>query len=430
MPTRFHTPGGFARFYAPLAATSLLLTSTNPLLTAAVARSSDPLSALAGYLVAFSLCGVLYSPLLVIQQVVATRMLEGGRLAPVRRFALIIGGLFTSIGVAIAFFDPLSDLVFGAFLAQTDAAFEEAVAAMRFLSPVPLLTAIRATHQGRLVAGHRTHPIAAATGARTAVLALGAFTLVGLSSGAWIGAAAFTAALTVEAALVAFARTPDLQMSLQRERSTDTIETLLRFSCPLMLNVLLWWSTPLLINVALARTATPELNISAFGIVEAVVWFLVSPVGQLQHASIALVNGVDSHRKVRGFAMVVALGTFVPLAILALPAVWSPTLSALYRPETSLLLNAGAALPLAVLYPFLYGHRQYYQGLFIRAACPGTVGLGAVLRIASIMAAATLLLSSHGDRGAVFGVSLVLFGLGVEGAYLLTQAAERLPAWP
>ena len=108
MPARFHTPEGFARFYAPLAATSLLLTSTNPLLTAAVARSSDPLSALAGYLVAFSLSGVLYSPLLVIQQVVATRMLEGGRLAPVRRFALVIGGLFTAIAVAIAFFDPLS----------------------------------------------------------------------------------------------------------------------------------------------------------------------------------------------------------------------------------------------------------------------------------------------------------------------------------
>ena len=425
MPARFHTPEGFARFYAPLAATSLLLTSTNPLLTAVVARSSDPLSALAGYLVAFSLSGVLYSPLLVIQQVVATRMLEGGRLAPVRRFALVIGGLFTAIAVAIAFFDPLSELVFGTFLAQTDAAFEEAVAAMRFLSPVPLLTAIRATHQGRLVAGHRTHPIAAATGARTGVLALAAFTLVGLSSGAWIGAAAFTAALAVEAFLVAFAKTPELQLSLQAEGSADTMKTLLRFSCPLILNVLLWWSTPLLINVALARTATPELNISAFGIVEAVVWFLASPVGQLQHASIALVNGVDSHKKVRGFAMVVALGTFVPMAILALPAVWPPILSALYRPESGLLLNAGAALPIAVLYPFLYGHRQYYQGLFIRAGQPGTVGMGAVLRIASIVVAAALFLSSQGDRGAVFGVSLVVLGLGIEGSYLMAIARSR-----
>jgi hypothetical protein len=192
-----------------------------------------------------------------------------------------------------------------------------------------------------------------------------------------------------------------------------------------MLNVLLWWSTPLLINVALARTATPELNISAFGIVEAVVWFLASPVGQLQHASIALVNGVDSHKKVRGFAMVVALGTFVPMAILALPAVWPPILSALYRPESGLLLNAGAALPIAVLYPFLYGHRQYYQGLFIRAGQPGTVGMGAVLRIASIVVAAALFLSSQGDRGAVFGVSLVVLGLGIEGSYLMAIARSR-----
>ena len=39
----------FARFYAPLAATSLLLTVTNPLLISAMSRSVNPTIALAGF---------------------------------------------------------------------------------------------------------------------------------------------------------------------------------------------------------------------------------------------------------------------------------------------------------------------------------------------------------------------------------------------
>ncbi|HCE03886.1 MAG TPA: hypothetical protein DEQ98_11665, partial [Acidobacteria bacterium] len=82
----------FTRFYAPLAATSLLLTLTNPLLTSALSRNVNPAVALAGFGVAFSLCGVLYSPLLVGQTVAATRLLTGCPFGPIQSFWLRIGG--------------------------------------------------------------------------------------------------------------------------------------------------------------------------------------------------------------------------------------------------------------------------------------------------------------------------------------------------
>ena len=72
------TARGFARFYTPLAATSLLLPATNPILAAALARSADPVTALAGYSVAFAVCGVLCAPPFVMQQVAAARLLAGG----------------------------------------------------------------------------------------------------------------------------------------------------------------------------------------------------------------------------------------------------------------------------------------------------------------------------------------------------------------
>lgn len=427
------TAGRFARFYAPLAATSLLLTATNPLLAAALARTPFPTAALAGYSVAFALSGVLYSPLLVTQQVAATRLLEGRGLAAVRRFALGTGAIFSVLAALVAFTD-LGTWVFQDIVGVSGAVYDEALEAMSLLWPVPLVTAVRALHQGRLVAAHHTHPIAVATGVRTGVLAVVAFVLAAVAGGAWIGGAAFTLGLISETVLVVLAPS---DQELRRAPMAGTGEAggpddgdpVLWFSTPLMLNVLLWWSTPLLVNGVLARTPEPETALAAFAVVEAVAWFVTAPVGQLQHASIALVEGEKTHRKVRRWAAILAAGVFVILAVLALPALRQAVLAWGFGLEPGLLRQAGGALPLAALYPLLYGHRQYYQGLFIRAGRPGVVGWGACLRIGSIVLLALLLTEPLGEHGAALGVGLAVVGMGIEDFFLERLSHSRaLPA--
>ena len=175
----------FIRLYLPLIATSYLLTATNPLLAAELARTSDPATALAGYGVAFALIGVLYAPLLVVQQVAAARLLSVGDIMPVRRFA-IVTGLVSSALAGLVAFTPVGVFVFEEIVGVHDAILDEALSAMGVLWLVPALTGVRALHQGRLVAGHRTHPIAVAAGARTGVLAVVAFALTTTSGGAWL----------------------------------------------------------------------------------------------------------------------------------------------------------------------------------------------------------------------------------------------------
>ena len=432
------TANRFARFYAPLAATSLLLTSTNPILAAALGRSADPVAALAGYGFAFSVCGVLYAPLFVVQQVAAARLLAKGSFAAVKRFAYLTGAFFSLLGALIAF-TPAGAWVFGLLLGGgsgggvSQAVLAEAVDAMGFLWPVPFLTAVRSCHQGRLVAGHRTGPIAFATSGRTAVLAVVAFGMLATGGGAWLGAAAFTVGLVVETLVVVWSSTPDLALEGGGDGG-DGDEKVARFSAPLMLNVLMWWATPLIINVVLARTADPDRAIAAFGIVEAVGWFVAAPVGQLQHASIALVGCSEAYKRVRAWGGVVALTMTGVLLLLALPGVRGPLLGGLLalESEPELLATAGMALPLAAAYPFLYGVRQYYQGLFVGAGRTGVVGVGAVLRVASIVAAATVLLlagaGGQATRGAVLGVGLAVVGLVVEGAFLVRRCrSDVLP---
>ena len=409
------TAGGFARFYTPLAATSLLLTATNPILAAALARSTDPVIALAGYQVAFAVCGVLYAPLLVVQQVAAARLLAGGSFSPVWRFAYLIGALLSLLGALIAY-TGVGDLVFAGAVGVGPRVLDEAVEAMRWLWPVPFLTAVRAAHQGRLVAGHRTVPIAGATGGRTGILAVVAFAFLATGGGAWLGAMAFTAGMIVETLVVMVARTPGLQLE-QQDCEVDN-ENVARFSAPLMLNVLLWWATPLIINAVLARTANPDLALAAFAVVEAVAWFIAAPVGQLQHASIALVQCSETHRRVRSWGAVVAFAMLGLLLLISIPSVREPLLGYLFALESDLIAIAGPALPIAAAYPLLYGLRQYYQGLFVRSGRPSVVGYGAVLRVGAIVLAA-LVLPDVAVGGAVLGVGLAVFGLAVEGLFLV-----------
>ncbi len=414
----------FARFYLPLVATSYLLTATNPLLAAALARTSDPATALAGYGVAFALIGVIYAPLLVVQQVTAQRLLSAGDLGSVRRFTAVMGLLLSGLAALVAF-TPLGVFVFERLVGVHDKILDEAMSAMSALWLVPVLTGVRALHQGRLVAGHRTGPIAFATGARTSVLAVVAFGLTTTPVGAWLGAVAFTAGLAAESLLVTFASAPTPTVPERTEKELEGEDRLLSFSTPLMLNVVLWWSTPLIINSVLARTPEPDCSIAAFTVVEAVAWFLTAPVGQLQHASLALVDCRETHQRVRLYAGGLALSVTLFLGFLAIPAIREAILWTGFRLDPSLLEPAGLAFPVAALYPALYGHRQYYQGLFVRVGCTTLVGRGAVLRIVVILAAAPLLLDLMGANGARLGVTLAVIGLVAEGVFLEVMARTR-----
>ena len=435
MPNSPLTLRRFTRFYAPLAATSLLLTATNPLLTSAMSRSVNPAIALAGFGVAFSFCGVLYSPLLIGQQVAATKLLSGSRFGPIHRLWLQLGIILSLVAVAVGF-SPLGVVVFSDLMGVSGDIFDEARAAIVLLAPVPILTALRAVHQGRLVAGHRTHPIALATGARTAVLALVAVTLtVSTPGGAWVGAAAFSLGLLVETILVTRARagTDGAYHPVAVEGVEPIVAEgrLLRFSTPLMLNVLLWWSTPVLINSVLARSPFPAEAIAAFFVVEAVAWFLAAPVGQYQFLSIGLVDCRLAHRTVQKWSLALASAVALVVAIVAVPSVRQAVLGAVFGLDSGLLSDIGAALPFTAAYPLLYGHRQYYQGLFTRCGRSDAVAWGAVLRVATVLAVAVAGLAPLGYAGATLGVMSAVAGLTVEGIFLERvshkQVMSRLP---
>jgi hypothetical protein len=415
----------FARFYAPLAATSLLLTVTNPILTGALARAGNPTVALTGFGVAFAVTGVLYAPLLVLQQVTATRLLGGDGLDEVRKFALTWGVVSSAAEGSLAF-SPVGAQLLRTVVGIRGDALGEALNAVQVLWPVPLLTGLRSIYQGRLVAGRHTGRIAMATALRTTVLATVAALLVARSGGAWLAGLAFTAGLAVETAVVALVPTGRAPLQTQRVTERGSQLRILSLSGPLMLNVVLWWATPLVIASVLARTVDADLAIATFVVVEAAAWFVAAPIGQLQNASIALVDGVRAHLRVRTFAATLALGMTLVLTVLAMPAIREEFLWSWFRLDSGLMAPCLLAFPLTVGYPLLYGSRQYHQGLFVRVGRTVPVARGAVLRMLVIVVGGAVLLRPLGGYGARLGVTLALVGLVVENAYLVVTCRRRV----
>jgi hypothetical protein len=409
----------FARFYSPLALTSVLLTGTNLLMAAALARSDEPAAALAGYSVAFAFTGLLYSALLVVQQSTAAKVVEGAPFKDVHRFALVMGALLSTLEAIVAF-TPVGHFVFSEVIAMDPDAHREAVRAVRFLWVVPFLTAFRASHQGVLVAMHRTRSIAWATALRTLVLVLVAFGVVLLTgAGAWAGGLAFSAGLVAESVVVGASSRRHWPTS---PKDAPEDEGVLRFSAPLMTSAVLWWAMPLIINAALARTPEGTEALAAFAALEAIAWLVTAPVGQLQHASIALVSDRSRHRRIRSWARSLAFAMAALLLLFSLPPVRSIVLRDLLGLEPQLASAVGRALPLTAAYPLLYAMRGYYFGLFVRAGCPGVVARAAVGRTLALIALAVAGVPLLGHTGVLLGAGLTVVAIGVEGGYLEWRA--------
>jgi hypothetical protein len=151
------------RFYLPLALTSLIGLTVQPLLTFFMGRAVLPLESLAVFPVVQALGFVFRSTGLAFQE--AAIALLGRRNehhVAVARFALTLG-LATSGLLALVAFTPLAQLWFQGVSGLTPELAAHAVVPARILVPLPALSVLLSLQRAVLVQGRRTDPITGAT---------------------------------------------------------------------------------------------------------------------------------------------------------------------------------------------------------------------------------------------------------------------------
>jgi hypothetical protein len=183
--------GGIARFYYPLALTSLIGLALQPMLTFFMGRAPSPIESLAVFPVVHALSFIFRAMGLSYQEVAIALM--GKRFAHLRelgRFAVNLG-LASSAGLALVAFTPLVWFWFETLSGLSPDLAQFAILPTAILVPIPLLSVVLSYQRAILVIAHVTRPITWATVLEVGVVAVGFPTL------AWgFGLVGVTAAVT------------------------------------------------------------------------------------------------------------------------------------------------------------------------------------------------------------------------------------------
>ncbi len=177
-----------ASFYFPLALTSLIGLTVQPLLTFFMGRSIAPVESLAVFPVVHSLSFLFRSMSLAYQDTAIA--LLGDRLEhyrELRRFGVTLAGATTG-GLALVAFTPLADVYFVTISGLSPELAAFALTPTRIIVLLPAMSVLLSMQRAILVESRRTHHITAASAAEVTTVAL-TFIVLGWGLG-WVGATA------------------------------------------------------------------------------------------------------------------------------------------------------------------------------------------------------------------------------------------------
>jgi progressive ankylosis protein len=186
--------GEIARFYFPLALTSLIALTAHPMLTFFMGRAPFPVESLAVFPVVHALSFLFRAPAMAYQETVIA--LVGRRFEHLRtlaRFGALMA-LGASSGLALVAFTPLARVWFETISGLTPELAAFALEPTRILVPLPAVAVLVAVQHALLVQGRRTRTITLATALEVATIAI-LFVAVGRQFGL-VGVSAAMLALT------------------------------------------------------------------------------------------------------------------------------------------------------------------------------------------------------------------------------------------
>jgi progressive ankylosis protein len=177
----------------------------------------------------------------------------------------------------------------------------------------------------------------------------------------------------------------------------------------------------------IARLADPTFNLAAYGVAYAFAILVESPIIMLMSASTALVDGPESYRRLRNFAVGLnALATALLLLVL-IPPVYGQLMDRVLGlpPDVSALVNG--ALWILLPWPAAIGYRRFLHGVMIRAGKTRRIAYGTGMRLAA-MTVTALALSAFSIPGAWVGAGALTMGVVVEAIATRAMAADSVRA--
>jgi progressive ankylosis protein len=437
-------------FWAPLAAQWFMMAAEGPFLAAIIARMGDPTFNLAAYGVAFAFAILVESPVIMLMSASTALVEDAASYRRLRGFAMLLNAGATLL-LLLVLIPPVYALLMTRLLGLPPEVTELVYGALWILLPWPAAIGYRRFLHGVLIRAGRTRLVAYGTAIRTVAMAgtaLGLF-LVGGVPGAWVGAAALSAGVCVEAIAARFMAAGVVGELLRgegggypappvppRTRGFGWVASaglreygdISRFYFPLALTSMIALTVHPLLTFFMGRASFPVESLAVFPVVHALAFFFRAPAFSFQEVAIALVGRRFEHvRKLGIFAAFLALGASGALGLVAFTpaaAFWFETVSGL-PPE----LAAFAYTPLRILVPLpaIALLLSFQQALLVQSRRTRSITLASALEVATI---ATLFAVVGWTWGAVGVTAAMIAVLGgrVAATLFLARHARRAVA--
>jgi hypothetical protein len=399
-----------------MAATWLMMATEGPFLAAIIARLADPKFNLAAHGVAFAFALLVEAPVIMIMSASTALVEDATSYRRLRNFTYAMNASVT-VAMLVMLVPSFFDTVMKDVLGLPDQVTNLTYFALWILLPWPGAIGYRRFYQGLLIRDGATRLVAAGTVLRLAAMAGTGIVLyvTVVPPGAYVGAAALSVGVTVEAMASRWMARSSVRKILGSKTDQDGpalgYGRIARFYYPLTLTSLIGLALQPMLTFFMGRAPSPIESLAVFPVVHALSFIFRAMGLSYQEVAIALMGRhYENIGQLGRFAVNLGLASSTGLGLVALTPLawfWFDTVSGL-----SMDLAQFAIVPTMILVPipFLSVILSYQRGILVVAHSTRPITWATVIEVAVVAIGFPVLAWSLGWVGVTAAVTAFLVG--------------------
>jgi hypothetical protein len=396
----------------------MMMAVEGPFLAAVIARLADPKENLAAHGVSFAIAIIIEAPVIMLMSTSTALARDRDSFLKLWRFTFALNTGITLVMVVLLF-TPGMDAITRDLIGLPDHVADLVWTALVILLPWPAAIGYRRFYQGVLIQGGQTRQVAYGTIVRVSTMAVTSLLLFFASElpGAYVGAAALSAGVTLEA-VVARIMAINVRRRLLGEEGRGevgaariTYREIIKFYYPLALTSTIALAVHPMVTFFVGQSRLALDSLAVIPVVNSLVFLFRAPGLSFLEAAIALMGDRFEHyRELRNFAAVLGCFFCLVLGLIAFTPfsyVWFEDISGL-TPE----LADFAILPtiLLVAFPILSVLLSLQRAILVKAQRTPPITWSTVIEMLGVIAVLSIAIQGLDMIGAIAASIAVLVG--------------------
>lgn len=419
-------------FWLPLAFTWFMMSLEGPLLSAIIARLSEPKINLASFGVAFSFALLIESPIILMMSASTALVENRTSYYHLRNFTFFLNFLIT-LTMLILVIPPVFRFITSTLMNLPDKVVHISHLSTIIMLPWPAAIGFRRFYQGVLIRNNKTRRIAYGTFLRLITVSIVAIVLYNFTKleGAFVATIALAAGVTIESISIrVMSQTIISNLTVLQEGGNNTPLTYLeifKFYYPLALTAMMVLGINPIVNFFMAHSRFALESLAVFPVVNSLT-FIFRGIGiSFQEASIALIGeNNENYRKIRSFGFLLGISLVSGLGLIAftpLSWIWFHLLSGLSEELTKYSIIPTMIL---VLLPGLTVLLSYQRAILVNARKTHSINIGTIIETISIVLFLFIFISVLNLSGIISAALSLLLGRSMGNFFLFFPTNHAL----